>query len=157
MATFNLRKFSEADRLKTIKPSRLLEFLKPYDDYLSRRGSALPSRSDDQIDYEALAHILIHPDDSVPREMVDALYFVHEMAADEQMDELLETAKQHQLPLDTDQESSPADVAVQIWLAAPGLLQEARRGHSDPPKELRLFRGATWQASLVPRGQTGGA
>jgi hypothetical protein len=30
MATFNLRKFSEPGRLKTIKPSRLIEFLKAY-------------------------------------------------------------------------------------------------------------------------------
>lgn len=29
MATFNLRKFSEPDRLKTIKPSRLIEFSSP--------------------------------------------------------------------------------------------------------------------------------
>ena len=100
MATFNLRKFSEPDRLKTIKPARLIAFLRPYDDYLSRRGLRLPASSDDDIDYESLANILIHPDDSVPRQMVDALYFVHEMAADEQMDELLEAAKQHQLPLE---------------------------------------------------------
>jgi hypothetical protein len=124
MATFNLRKFSEPDRLKTIKPARLIAFLRPYDDYLSSRGFRLPASSDDEIDYESLANILIHPDDSVPRQMVDALYFVHEMAADEQMDELLEAAKQHQLPLDGDQDNSPADVAIQIWLTAPDLLQE---------------------------------
>ena len=56
--------------------------------------------------------------------MVDALYFVHGMADTEQMDELLGSAKQLQLPLDHDEESSPADVAVQIWLLAPDLLQE---------------------------------
>ena len=124
MATFNLRKFSEPDRLKTIKPGRLIAFLSPYNDYLSRRGFRLPVRPDDEIDYESLANILIHPDDSVPRQMVDALYFVHEMADDEQMDELLSSARQQRLPLDADQESSPADVAIQIWLAAPDLLQE---------------------------------
>jgi hypothetical protein len=124
LATCNLRKFSEPDRLKTIKPARLIAFLRPYDDYLSRRGFELPDRSDDEIDYESLAKVLIHPDDSVPRQMVDALYFVHEMAADEQMDELLEAAKQHRLPLHGDQDNSPADVAIQIWLTAPDLLQE---------------------------------
>jgi hypothetical protein len=124
MATFNLRKFSEPDRLKTIKPARLIAFLKPYDEYLSRRGFTLPAGPDDEIDYESLANILIHPDDSVPRQMVDALYFVHGMADAEQMDELIGSAKQLQLPLDPDQESSPADVAVQIWLLAPEVLQE---------------------------------
>ena len=53
MATFNLRKFSEPDRLKTIKPSRLIEFLKPYNDYLARRGFTLPAGPDDEIDYES--------------------------------------------------------------------------------------------------------
>jgi hypothetical protein len=124
MAAFSLRKFSEPDRLKTIKPSRLIAFLEPYSDYLERRGFKLRHMSSHQIDYEVLAHILMHPDDSVPRQMVDALYFVHEMADDEQMDELLSSARQQGLLLDADQESSPADVAVQIWLAAPDLLQE---------------------------------
>jgi hypothetical protein len=124
LPTFNLRKFSEPDRLKTIKPSHLIEFLKPYDDYLARRGFTLPAGSDYEIDYEPLANILIHPDDSVPRQMVDALYFVHGMADAEQMDDLIGSAKQLQLPLDSDQESSPADVAVQIWLLAPDVLQE---------------------------------
>ena len=58
MATFNLRKFSEPDRLKTIKPSRLIEFLKPYNDYLDRRGFAFPARPDAEIDYERLSE---HP------------------------------------------------------------------------------------------------
>jgi hypothetical protein len=124
MATFNLRKFSEPDRLKTIKPSRLIEFLEPYLSYLAHRGFALPAKPDEEIDYESLANILIHPDDNVPREMVDALYFVHEMADDEQMDELLATAQKRQLALERDQESSPADIAIQIWLVAPDLLQE---------------------------------
>ena len=43
MAAFSLRKFSEPDRLKTIKPSRLIAFLKPYSDYLERRGFKLPA------------------------------------------------------------------------------------------------------------------
>jgi hypothetical protein len=124
MATFNLRKFSEPDRLKTIKPSRLIEFFKPYVNYLSNRGFTLPAKPEEEIDYECLANILIHPDDNVPREMVDALYFVHEMADAEQMDELLATAEKHQLALEPDQESSPADIAIQIWLVAPDLLQE---------------------------------
>lgn len=67
MATFNLRKFSQPDQLKSIKPSRLVSFLSPYSDYLYRRGLALPATADPQIDYEGLANILMHPDDSVPR------------------------------------------------------------------------------------------
>lgn len=124
MATFSLRKFSEPGRLKTIRPDRLITFLAPFSDYLERRGCILPSVPSSEIDYKALAGILMHPEDSVPREMVDALYFVHEMADDEQMDELLASAKERRLALDTDDDSSPADIAVQVWLAAPDLLQE---------------------------------
>ena len=100
MATFNPRKFSEPDRLKTIAPERLVRFLAPFADYLTGRGFALPARPSEGMDFETLAGILMRPDEKVPREMVDALFYVHEMATDEAMDALLDAASERGLMLE---------------------------------------------------------
>jgi hypothetical protein len=124
MATFNPRKFSEPDRLKTITPERLVRFLAPFADYLTGRGFVLPANPSEGMDFGTLAGILMRPDEKVPREMVDALFYVHEMATDEAMDDLLDAAAERGLMLDHHPETTPADVAIQVWLAAPDLLQE---------------------------------
>jgi hypothetical protein len=98
MGTFNPKSFSEPDRLKTIEPCRLQAFLAPYETYLCRRGFTLPS--DGAIDYDALAQILMHHDDQVPNVMVDALYYVDELANDQAMDRLMEEASAAGMRLD---------------------------------------------------------
>ena len=70
-----------------------------------------------------LAAILMHPDDYVPRAMVDALYYVHEMSDEDAFDDLVAIAKQHGVPLDP--EVSAGDVAIELWLRAPESLQKA--------------------------------
>ena len=64
MGTFNLKSFSEPERLKTIEAGRLLSFLAPHASYLRDRGYSLPSGG--AIDYDRLAKVLMHPDDQVP-------------------------------------------------------------------------------------------
>src|SRR5512147_808038 len=65
ITTFNPKSFSEPDRLKTIEPSRLRAFLAPYETYLCYRGFTVSS--DGAIDYDALAQLLMHPDDQAAR------------------------------------------------------------------------------------------
>jgi hypothetical protein len=57
--------------------------------------------------------------------MVNALYYV---ASHESMEELLDRATKARIDIDDDTETSAADVAVQIWLAQPMLLQRRDRG-----------------------------
>jgi len=70
----------------------------------------------------------MNPDASVPEDMVNALYYVHETASHEAMDELLDRAAAAGIEIDKDHEVSLADVSVQIWLAQPMLLQ---RQHAE--------------------------
>jgi len=121
MATLNPRRFAHPDALKAINPTRLLQFLASYNSYLDGRGLAWPE--DEDIDYAALADILMKPDDQMPTRMVDALYFVHEMATPEEMDNLIKAASAEGIELDHDQDTTPADFAAQIWLKAPDLLE----------------------------------
>lgn len=124
MAAFNLRKFTDPDLLKTISPDRLIAFLSPWRDYLGSRGLALPEAGKGSVDCDALAHILMQPDASAPKPMVDALYYVNETASQDGMDTLLDLAKARGVSIDHDPRTTVPDVAIQVWLAAPDLLRE---------------------------------
>lgn len=124
MATHRLPKFTNPDFLKTIAPARLISVFRPYQAYLSRRRFELPDDPTGEIDYETLSAIIIHPDEAVPREMVEALYYLHEMSGIGEMDDLLAAAKARKVPIDAGPDVGPADVAAQVWSAYPDLLRE---------------------------------
>ena len=124
MVAFSLRKFTNPDLLKTIAPNRLVALLAPWSEYLAARGLTFPVNGANGIDCNVLAHILMDPDASVPKDMVDALYYVHETSSDEDMDALLDLAKLQNLDIEHDAQTTPADVAIQMWLAAPDTLRE---------------------------------
>lgn len=123
MPTLNPRRFAQPDSLKAINPVRLLEFLAPYQEYLCGRGMPWPATNPPDIDYATLAGILMNPDDQMPTRMVDALYFVHEMATPEEMDSLIDAAGHEGVEIDRDPDTTPADIAAQVWLKAPALLE----------------------------------
>lgn len=141
MATFNPRRFARPDCLKAVAPQRLLAFLGHFRDYLEPR-IRLPELATDGIPYDRLAGILMSPDENAPPRMVDALYFIHEMATPDGMDVLLKAASEAGLELDHDPEAGPADVALQVWLLAPDLLA---RKHAEAqvsrPRSFRYFFG----------------
>ena len=128
MPAFNPRIFTNPDRLKQIAPARLKTLFGPWQDYLKARGLDLAAVSTDDLPLDYIAHILMNPDASVPEDMVDALYYEHETATDEGMEELFERAEAAGIEIEKDHDVSVADVSVQIWLARPMLLQ---RQHAE--------------------------
>ena len=141
MSTFKLRRFSEPGRLKTIDPRRLEAFLHPFSQYLFHRGFTFAPDLLGGFDYDALATILMTPDEGVPREMVDALYFVDEMADDQGMDDLLQAAPDASLDLDLGSDPTPSDVAIEVWLARPDLVKWTHaRGYALRQKKFVYFR-----------------
>lgn len=150
MATFKLRKFSHPDALRAISPARLVKFLRPYEGYFTARAVALPEDGD--LDYEQLVGVLMNPDEDVPARMVEALYFVHEMADDNVLEGLLSAARTRHLELDLDDEPTAADVAVAVWLAAPDLLQEMHaESYVARPKSFEYYSGATRRRRSFPQ------
>jgi len=47
MGSFNPRKFTDPDRLRSLDPRRLRSFLAPWSDYLSGRGFTFPDASEE--------------------------------------------------------------------------------------------------------------
>ena len=149
MATYNLRRFANAASLKAIGPQHLLEFLEPYRPYFENRDLTLPtSPASDGLDYERLVYVLMSPGTDTPEALLDALFFVNEMSADECMDILLEEAETKGLSLDGKLDPTAADVAVQVFLQDRQLLE---RKHAEQYlTRARVFEYFQTQARPVP-------
>lgn len=137
MATFRLRHFANPQTLRAIAPGRLLQFLNPFRDYFGMRGYELPAvGSVEEFDYQALVDIFMSPDEESPAELLDALFLVDEMSTHDAAHDLLGAGEY--LPLDADDDLSAADIAVQVWLLDPEILE---RRHA----QQFLFRAKSFE------------
>ncbi len=144
MASFTLKRFSEPETLKAIDPSILVAFLRQFFEYLQRRGVPLPDSSTEEIDYQKLSRILMTPDELVPPDMVDALYYVHELSDHEGMDTLLDAIEELRLNIQVGPDPTPADVAMLMWLHDPEILKRQHaRGYAFRPHRFELFQSHT--------------
>lgn len=140
MASFRLRRFCRPEFVRTIAPHRLLTFLEPFREFLSGRGLELPpGPRDDEIDCQQLVGLFLQADDQFPQDLLDALYLVDEMATPPGMDSLLQAIRQERLPVAVGEEDSPADVAVEVWLHAPKVLENKHA-------EQYLYRARSFEA-----------
>jgi len=158
MATFRLRYFSRPDTLRSIAPSRLLELLAPYREVLAAAGCVLPTVAREElVPYQRLGELLAAASEALPAELLNVLYLIDEMATPEGADALLEAAFEENLSLDADQEQTPADVAVQVWLRRPELLE---RKHAERmtlrPRTFEYYQTA-WESPPVFRGLSASA
>lgn len=129
MATYNLNRFSRPGTLKRVEWRLLRQFLSPYETYFAGRRVALPPGEDeDAVDYDALVEVLMTPEADTPEDLANALYYVHEMAIEEGMDQLLDEAESQGLALDGGSDVTPAEIAIQVWLHDPELLE---RKHAE--------------------------
>jgi hypothetical protein len=123
MASFKLRHFANAETLRAVRPQFLMALLGRHADYFAERGVNFGAFNGAGPDYEAIAGVLMAPEQP-PSTLIDDLYYVDEMATPPGMDALLEAAEAAKVELDLDDEPTPADVAVQVRLRAPALLEQ---------------------------------
>jgi hypothetical protein len=151
MPTFRLTRISNPGLLEKVAPDCLQSFLEPMREYLEGRGFIWPSGANDQVGYENLGRLLHFPKEGLPPEMVIPLVLVDEMSADLQMDRLLMTAVQRRIKLSLPDNDSPADVAVQVWLQAPRLLEELRaENFTIRQKNFCCFGGRSAEPRAFP-------
>jgi hypothetical protein len=123
MSTLRLKKFTDPAWLATIAPGRIAALLRPWAPYLAGRGFVPPPGSVNGIDCHALSSILMTPDAKTPPDMVDALYFIQETSSPDDTDALLQDAELAGLAVPADPNVTAADIAIDIWLSRPALLQ----------------------------------
>lgn len=138
MASFKLRRFSNPAVLKAISRPLLVRFLEPHQDFLARRDFALHDPGG--LDYDALAAILMSPDEHTPDGLLDALFFVDEMSTTDIFEGLVEEAEAAGIDLGPTDDLSPGDLAVRVWLADRNILE---RLHAERflvrPKSFHSF------------------
>lgn len=117
MAILNLQRFTRGGSLRAISPELLVKFLLPYNDVFLSRGVGLDTDAESgELSYKGLVNVFMHLDADTPHDLAEALYFINEMATAEGMDELLDEAERREVIIDYHPDSTPEDVAIQVWL-----------------------------------------
>ncbi len=124
-----------------MQPEFLCRWLEPGREYLAGRGFALPpAGSDGPVDYDRLAGIFMEPDGDMPRELMQSASLIHEMSSENAMYDLLDGIQHAGLALEVGDDPDPVDVAVQVWLRAPKVLEDAHQMHElDRPRGFTHF------------------
>ena len=124
MATFSLCQFSSTESLQSVHPKCMMKLLVRHREYFAAQGLDVSRFRGRDSDYRAICRVLMAPGNDIPTSLIDDLCFIVEMATPDGMDALLEAAREASVELDVGEESTPADVALQMRLAAPRLLEE---------------------------------
>lgn len=142
MTRFNPRRFTDPDWLGTITPGLLAALLSPWREHLAQRGFELPLPSTEYIDCEALAAVLMSPDTTVPVDMLDALYYVYETCAEDDVEALYASARGRGLIVSAADDAGAADIVVQMWLADRDLILDRHAEVlAQRQRNLEFFRG----------------
>ena len=123
MAKFDPRLFTSPDRLKAISPEYLIQLFTPWAPYLAARGLPIQQLSAAEFPFESLSRILMTPTDGAPKDMVDALYYIDELA-DLEFEEVQAAATKTGVELSPQDKLTTADLVTRVWLADPKPLRD---------------------------------
>jgi hypothetical protein len=134
MSHLHLRRLCRPEILRKIDVRLLDRLLAPHRTYLATRGVALPLESPTNTD--ALTQLFTTPDSKMPSELIDALYFIDDLATPSGLEAL--RAQTAGLSLWDHGEPAPADVALRVWLHDRNVVE---RVHAElAVRRLRAFR-----------------
>jgi hypothetical protein len=146
MASLRFKRFTKVPTLKKIGRQFLGMFLDRFEDDLAEKQVQLPAATLDDDEYFAhLAGVFMAPE-ALPDNLNETLYAIDEMATPEGMERLEKAVEETQLDLNFDDESTEADVALQVWLNNPQLL--ARKHNEQKLQRLSSFE--YYQAERIP-------
>lgn len=124
MSTLIFRQFSKPEVLQQINKTHLLEFFSPHAEYfLNRNVNVVAELNRDEPDYARICQILITSDDATPDELAEALYYVNDVATEDGADAILDYLDREPTLFPINQNSSPADLALQLWMVLPDVLK----------------------------------
>jgi hypothetical protein len=151
--SLRLKRFTNVALLKRFSFPLLMELFESapaFKAFMAARGIALV-RDADVFDFDALARVLMSPDVDTPEELLDALYFVDNLADPECSDRILEECVRANIDLGGT-ELSPEDLALKAWLASPNILQRihAEQYRTRPEKFESYFAGRADNLEMAP-------
>jgi hypothetical protein len=135
------RLFTKPDFLRKLNRFHLVEFLKPYANYLSQKGFALSEYTQDNIgvfDVNLLSEILINSSEAAPKELVEGLYAINDLSSNDGFDALIKAIHGSELESQIASDITNADLALQVWMRNRVLFERVR-------DELLVFKGRVYQ------------
>lgn len=152
MATFNPRIFTRPDGLKRIANVHLIALLDPWRVYFAERGLEIPTDPAVEFPHPELAELLMTYDPAMPVDLMNGLYYIDETSSAETLDDLLDRAQEAGIAIESAGKPTAADVAVQIWLADPRLLEErVVRSLAFQKSSFNYFTGALKTKRPLPQ------
>ena len=150
MATYHLRRLSRPDQLRAIDSRYLEQLLTPFSAFLAVHGVTLPLRCREaSLKYTALAQLLLSPPTDTPGELLDAFYFINELATPLGIEALEAAANAVGIGLHQYLDVTPAEIVLQVWLAHRPLVE---RVHAEMAiGRLRTFEYFQPEAAKTPQ------
>lgn len=122
-----LNKFTSVGVLAKFSPEYLVEFLGRYPDYLASRAVELSvPAGDEAFDYEAIIPLFAQMRDDTPYELLEAAFFIEQMASRSGRDKVVQEARARNIRLDYPPDLSVHDFILLTWLRHPALLEQAK-------------------------------
>lgn len=122
--SMKLKRFTKPGFLKSIGRQLLGQFFDRFGDDLAANNVAMPAQElDDDAYFNLMSRVAMSPD-GLPDNLIEAIYAVEAMANEEGQERLERAAQQAGLPLTLSENSSQADIAVQLWMADPALFAQ---------------------------------
>jgi hypothetical protein len=124
VSTLNFRQFSKPEVLQQIDKNHLIEFFSPHVGYFhSRNIDVIGELNREEPNYSAISGILITSDDATPDQLAEALYYVNDVATEDGADAILDYLDREPNLFPINQDSTPADLALQLWMVLPDVLK----------------------------------
>ncbi len=155
MATYNPKQLGEPEIIREINPTILYACLQPFEAYLRSRGLVIRRQSrNDQADVEKLAEILSTPSMKTPQALLNAVYYVEEMATPMAADSLLASACQAGMSFDEEERHTLADIVMQVWLFDSKIVEAQHAWHTwKAPRRMECFQPIN-QVGIAPQAIT---
>ena len=144
MPTYNPKQLGEPEVIREISPTVLYAFLQPFEGYLRPRGLVITKdRRVDNAAIEKLVDILVNPTMKTPQALLNAVFYVEEMATPFAADSLLAFAQKAGMPFDEDGKHSLADIVMQVWLFDSKMVEAQHAWHTwKTPRRMECFQPA---------------
>ena len=130
MSVFRARRLSDPNTFRSIHPQHLHELLRPFRERLGELGCEVPPPTDTiGPNSDKLLVVLIHPELHGQHELAEAVFLIDGMATASGMDIIRDEAEAQGIQLRVDLFPTPADIATQLYLQAPDLLERLHAQH----------------------------
>ena len=142
------RRFANVGLLRKMDFPLLLQLLEPYRLYFEEHSEFLWSTEPDQFRFDVLAEMMLNLDMTIPKELLESLYYIETLADNEYFDALL-AASQKQGFMQEDDDPAVEDLALWLRLECPEAVEQL---HADIYRNTSKQRAKRFESYFPSNG-----